>query len=55
MPPPPEPGQPQEAEPTLGQKEVERRAAWLEVPANVRREIERFRVNMCHRSSTGVV
>ena len=29
--------------------------AWMEVPANVRREIERFHVNMGHLSTTAMI
>ena len=36
-------------------KETERQARWNSVPANVRKEIERFLVNMGHLSSTGMV
>ena len=36
-------------------KETERQARWNSVPANVRKEIERFHVNMGHLSLTGMV
>ena len=39
----------EEADPTelhLGSEETERRKQWLKVPANIRREIEKFHVNM---------
>ena len=57
---PPEPPQapPQEDGPPPPQpptKEKDRQESWNQVPANVRREIEKFHVNMGHLSTTGMV
>ena len=42
------------SEPQLGSAEAERRRQWLKVPVNIRREIEKFHVNMGNLTTTGM-
>ena len=55
VPPPPEEPPVPEEEPAAPTKEQDRQASWNQVPANVRKEIEKFHVNMGHLSQTGMI